>query len=109
VNTASFRPVALAILLLGGGATFASGQAVRGVLGNGGTTMSNGGVVLHGTAGQAAVGLSAGPGVQLSHGFWGYAGSQVVGVAQPPGVGTPQMLMLGGPARLRRAARCGSR
>ncbi|MBI5836697.1 MAG: T9SS type A sorting domain-containing protein [Candidatus Eisenbacteria bacterium] len=95
MRTATSWPFALALLVLGGGAMPAHGQAVRGVLGNGGAPASGGGVVLQGTAGQGAVGLSAGPDLRLGHGFWCYAGSQVVGVPLPPGAGAPRRLTLG--------------
>jgi hypothetical protein len=98
VRTTHVRPFALALLLLAGGATAAWSQAVRGVPGNGGQPVSNGGVVLQGTVGQGAVGRSAGSGLQLGHGFWGDAASQAVGVTPPPGTEAPRGITLG-PAR----------
>jgi hypothetical protein len=95
VRAARIRPFALAVLLLGGGASLAQGQAVRGVLGSGGAPATDGLVILQGTAGQAAVGVSAGPTFQLGHGFWSSPGSQPVGVTQPPGPEASRRLALG--------------
>jgi hypothetical protein len=86
---------ALTLLALGGVATVAVGQAVRGVVGNGGAPCTDGTVVLQGTAGQAVVGANAGPGFLLGHGFWGYAAAAVVGVPRPPGSGAPASFALG--------------
>ena len=79
------QTVSLALLLVAGVATFAHGQSVRGVLGNGGASASNGAIVLQGTVGQPVVGLSIGGGVQLGHGFWSYSAAPALGVSGPPG------------------------
>jgi hypothetical protein len=89
----ALRPLALAVLLLAA-ATHAHAQALRSVLGNGGTLSTNGALVLQGTVGQAVIGQSAGPGVNVGHGFWTYAGTSNVGVT-PQGSGLPQRFEIG--------------
>jgi hypothetical protein len=89
----AIRPLAMAVLLLAA-ATHSHAQAVRSVLGNGGTLSTNGSLVLQGTVGQAVVGQSAGPGVNVGHGFWTYAGASNVGVT-PPGSGLPLRFEVG--------------
>lgn len=91
---APLRTLVVAMLLLAAAATHAHSQAVRGVLGNGGTVSTNGAVVLQGTAGQAIVGRSAGVGAIVQHGFWTHAGTPNVGV-NPAGAGLPQRFEVG--------------
>jgi hypothetical protein len=74
--------------------------ALRGsVFGNGGDTTAGGGLILRGTAGQAAVGISDIGSHILCHGFWCYGGSRVVSVDDPsvPGPSLPQSLSFGSP------------
>jgi len=75
------------------------GFALRGgVNGNGGNVGSSGTHVLHGTAGQAAVGVSDNAGHILCHGFWCFGGVRVVDVEQPdPGEALPDRLEFGQP------------
>ena len=79
--------------------------AIRGfVIGNGATPstgISGSGKKLYGTAGQAAVGVSTGSGLDLCHGFWCIVGSALVSVGEDPpgGVGAalPKSLGFGVP------------
>jgi hypothetical protein len=74
--------------------------ALRGsVFGNGGTQSAGGGLVLRGTAGQAAVGISDIGSHILLYGFWCYGGSRVVSVNDPAKLGPslPQSLSFGSP------------
>ena len=78
--------------------------AIRGfVIGNGATPsagIAGSGKRLHGTAGQAAIGVSSGSGLDLCHGFWCIVGSALVSVEDPPGgVGPalPRSLGFGAP------------
>ena len=81
------------------GASSAVAYSLRGsLLGNGGTRISGSGRQISGTAGQPAVGRSAGATHVLCHGFWCFGGSRVVAVENPPipadlpdrlGLGTP--------------------
>lgn len=84
----------LAMLLLAGLPARAHSQAVRGVLGNGGTVSTDGAVVLEGTVGQAIVGRSAGADVSVGQGFWSYVGTPNVGVT-PQGSGLPMRFEIG--------------
>lgn len=59
----------------------------RHVIGNGGTPstgISGSSRKIYATAGQAAVGVSTGPGRDLCHGFWCWGGSSVVSVDPAP-------------------------
>lgn len=78
-----FFAVAALALAAGGAAAHPAGRVVA----SGGGTMSGGGIVLHGTVGQAAVGVSSGPANRLCHGFWCFGGSRVVSVDPPGGIG----------------------
>ncbi|NOT34660.1 MAG: T9SS type A sorting domain-containing protein [Candidatus Eisenbacteria bacterium] len=53
------------------------------VIANGGGRSSNASQVLRGTLGQATVGRSASSVHALSHGFWSFGGSRVVGLEPP--------------------------
>jgi hypothetical protein len=87
--------VALAALAPPAGAVT---YALRGsVVANGGTPGSNATYGLHGTAGQAAIGLSTGGAFKLCHGFWCFGGSRVLAV-DPGGNPLPRELSFGLPA-----------
>lgn len=79
------RVLVVACLALSAGV--ASAHPAGHVVASGGGTASGGGFVLHGTVGQAAVGLSGGPANRLCHGFWCFGGSRVVSVDPPGGAG----------------------
>ena len=92
-------------LLIGGAmllmsASIASAHPAGRVIANGGGTSSGGGVVLHGTVGQAAVGVSGGPANIVCHGFWCFGGSRVLAVDPPGGLGgdLPREIAFGLPA-----------
>jgi hypothetical protein len=66
----------------------ATAERLRGsVVGNGGSTGTNGIYRLLGTAGQAAVGVSA-SNYTLQHGYWSFGGARTVAV-EPPGPAQP--------------------
>ena len=78
--------------------------SIRGfVIGNGATPstgIAGGGKKMHGTAGQPAVGVSSGSGLDLCHGFWCVVGAALVSVEPPPGgidAGLPKSLGFGAP------------
>jgi hypothetical protein len=78
--------------------------AIRGfVIGNGATPstgIAGSGRKIHGTAGQSAVGVSSGSGLDLCHGFWCIVGSALVSVEAPPGgvdAALPKLLGFGAP------------
>lgn len=80
----------LALLILAAFLATSAGAAnfaIRGfVIGNGATPSigsTGSGRVLHGTAGQPAVGVSAGGTKKLCHGFWCFGGAQVLAVEEP--------------------------
>lgn len=73
----------LLFVILGG---TIQGQIIRGVIGNGGNTISDGGLVLKGTIGQTAIGNVNGTQFQHRVGFWYYAGRMITGVQTVPEV-----------------------
>ena len=90
--------VSCAALALSAG--LASAHPGGSVVASGGGTMSGGGLVLHGTVGQPAVGVSGGPANILCHGFWCFGGSRVVAVDPPGGGGVtlPKEIAFGLPS-----------
>jgi hypothetical protein len=88
--------IAIAALVLCSGPALAhpSGQVVA----SGGGTSSGGGLVLRGTVGQAAVGVSGGASNILCHGYWCFGGSRVIAVEPPDGSGLPSAIAFGLPS-----------
>ena len=82
-------PLALAAAITFAPQLSHAAYAIRGfVIGNGATPstgIAGSGREIHGTAGQAAVGVSSGSGLDLCHGFWCIVGSALVSVGPPPG------------------------
>jgi len=103
------RKNVVALLLVASAVTSApsgshAAYAIRGfVVGNGATPstgIAGSGRKIHGTAGQSAVGVSSGSGLDLCHGFWCVAGSALVSVEPPPGgidAALPKALGFGAP------------
>jgi hypothetical protein len=83
----------LALLTLSVG--LASANPRGNVIGSGGGTSSGGGLVLVGTVGQAAVGVSSGASNRVCHGFWCFGGSRVLAVDPPGGAQLPAEFALG--------------
>ena len=81
------RRLLVPVAMLALSVSVASAHPAGGVVASGGGTMAGGGLVLHGTVGQAAVGLSGGPANTLCHGYWCFGGSRVVAVDPPGGTG----------------------
>jgi len=81
--------------------TASAAFAIRGfVIANGGTPaagLTGSSRVLYGTAGQPAVGVSAGTNHELCHGFWCTGGPSIVSVEDPPSLDghLPATLALG--------------
>jgi hypothetical protein len=92
------RRAALAAVLLAACGRRAEAAPIllgRSVVGSGGGVSSGSGRTLTGTVGQAAVGLSAGAGNRVDHGFWGAGGYLVLAADPPPGAPLPATLALG--------------
>ena len=95
-------PLAIAAIAMTSVPAGAVGYVMRGyVVANGatpGSGLTGSGRVMLGTAGQAAVGLSANATRELCSGFWCWGGSRVVSVEdQPPGSNLPAELSFGRP------------